>query len=73
MIIFTRTVLLCLYFFSKSGGRNNAKNAFQYTFKNETTQYPKKEGEEKREQSRDRQDNIRGELPIQFLTPPDRA
>ena len=30
-------------FFSKCSGRNNAKYAFQYTFKNSTTQYAKKE------------------------------
>ena len=33
----------------------------------------KKEGEEKKEQRRDLHDNIRDGLPIQFLTPPDRA
>ena len=33
IIIFTRTVLPCLLLFSKSSGRNNAKYAFQYTFK----------------------------------------
>ena len=32
-----------VFFFSKSSGRNNAKYAFQYTFKNYTTQYAKKE------------------------------
>ena len=44
-IIFMRTALpyLCFVFvFSKSGGRNNAKYAFQYTFNNNTTQYAKK-------------------------------
>ena len=39
----TRTVLPCLcFYFSKSSGRNNAKYAFQYTLKNNTTQYAKK-------------------------------
>ena len=33
----------------------------------------KKEEEKKKEQSSDIQDDIRGGLPIQFLTPPDRA
>ena len=33
----------------------------------------KKEGEEKKEQSRDLHDDIRGELLIQFLTQTDRA
>ena len=43
-------------------------------FKNNTTQYAKKEEEEeRREQSRDLYDDICGGLPIQFLTPPDRA
>ena len=46
MIIFMQTALpylfLFLFFFTKSGGRNNAKNASQYTFKNNTTQYAKK-------------------------------
>ena len=44
IIIFMRTTLpyLCFVFvFSKSGGRNNAKHAFQYTFNNDTTQYAK--------------------------------
>ena len=45
IIIFTRTVLPCLCFFSKSSGRNNAKHAFQYTFKNNTTQCAKQEEE----------------------------
>ena len=52
IIIFTRTYLFRSRFlarhvtsqnFSKSSGRNNAKYAFQYTFKNYTTQYAKKE------------------------------
>ena len=74
IIIFTRTVLPCLCFFSKSSARNNAKYAFQYTFKDNTTQYAKKEEEEeKTEQSRDLHDDIRGGLPIQFLSPPNRA
>ena len=39
IIIFTRTVMPCLRFFSsKSSSRNNAKYAFPYTFKNNTTQ-----------------------------------
>ena len=48
IIIFMRTWLpyLCFvfvcFFFSKSGGQNNAKYAFQNTFKNNTTQYAKK-------------------------------
>ena len=33
----------------------------------------KKEEEEMKEQSRDLHDDIRGRLPTQFLTPPDRA
>ena len=33
----------------------------------------KKEEEEKKEQINDLHDDIRGWLPIQFLTPPDRA
>ena len=48
IIIFTRTVLPCLCFFSKSSGRNNAKYAFQYTFKDNTTQYAKKKKKKKR-------------------------
>ena len=39
IIIFMRTAIPCLCFvciFSKSGGRNNAKYAFQYTFNNNT-------------------------------------
>ena len=31
-----------VFFFFKSGGRNDAKYAFQYTFKNNTTQFAKK-------------------------------
>ena len=50
-------------FFSKSSGRNNAKYAFQYTFNNDTTQYAKKGEEEKKEQFRDLQDDIRGGCP----------
>ena len=50
--------------------RNNAKYAFQYTM---TTTIGKKEEEEKKEQIKDLHDDIRGGLPIQFLTPPDRA
>ena len=38
----TAIFVLCICSFSKSGGRNNAKYAFQYTFKNKTTQYAKK-------------------------------
>ena len=71
-----RTALphLCFVFvsvFSKSGGRNNAKYALQYTFNNNTTQYAKKE--EKKEQRMDLHDDIRGKSPIQFLTPTDWA
>ena len=47
-IIFTRTVLPCLCFFSKSSGRNNAKYAFQYTFKYKSTQYAKKKKKKRR-------------------------
>ena len=55
IVIFMRTALpyLCFVFvcfFSKSGGRNNAKYAFQYTFKNNTTQYAEKK--KKRKQQR---------------------
>ena len=32
---------MLVVFFSKSSGQNNAKYAFQYTFKNKTTQYTK--------------------------------
>ena len=46
IISFMRTALpyLCsvFLFFAKSGGQNNAKCAFQYTFKSNTTQYAKK-------------------------------
>ena len=35
-------VCILFFFFSKSGGRNNGKYAFQYTFKNNTTRYAKK-------------------------------
>ena len=35
-------VFVCSFILSKSSGRNNAKYAFQYTFKNNTTQYAKK-------------------------------
>ena len=55
---------------SKSSGRINAKYAFEYTIKNNSTQYAKKEEKEMKEQSRDPHDDI---LPIQFLTRPDRA
>ena len=42
IIISTRTVLPCLcLFFSKSSGPNNAKYAFQYAFKNNSTQHAK--------------------------------
>ena len=41
---FCTTAQSCV-FFSKSSGRNNAKHAFQYTFKNNTTQYAKQEEE----------------------------
>ena len=41
---FCTTARSCV-FFSKSSGRNNAKHAFQYTFKNNTTQYAKQEEE----------------------------
>ena len=58
IIIFTRTVLLCLFFFSKSNGRKNAKYAFQHTFENNTTQHKRKD-KEKKEQSRDLHDDIR--------------
>ena len=53
-----RTVPLCLRF--------NPKYAFQYT-KNE------KKEEDKREQRGDLHDDICSGLPIQFLTPPNRA
>ena len=49
------------------------RSKFQFCTSAGSMIIPKKEGEEKREQSRDRHDDIRGELPIQFLTPPDRA
>ena len=42
IIIFPRTVLPCLCFFSKSIGRNNDTYAFQYTFKHNTTKQAKK-------------------------------
>ena len=43
IINFTRTVLTSLcFFFSKSSCRNNAKYAFQYTFKDKTTKYAKR-------------------------------
>ena len=61
-----------VFFFSKSGSRNNAKYAFQYTFNNNTTKYAKKKEEEK-EQRMDLHDDIRGKSPIQFLTLTDRA
>ena len=60
---------MCFYF-SKSSGRNNAKYAFQYTFKNNTTRYAKKKKKKKKEQSSEILNEIRGGLPIQFLTPP---
>ena len=63
-----------LFFFSKSRGRNNAKYAFQNTFKNNTVHtIRKREEEEKKEQRMDLHDDIRGRTPIQFLTPTDRA
>ena len=63
-IIFTWTFPPCLCF--------NPKYAFQYTFKNNNTKNEKKE-EDKREQRGDLHDDIRSGLPIQFLTPPNRA
>ena len=42
IIIFMQLYCPVCLFFSKSGGRNNAKYAFQYTFKNDATQYAKK-------------------------------
>ena len=36
------TAIFVLFFFSKSGGRNNAKYSFQYSFKNNTTQYARR-------------------------------
>ena len=45
-------VFVCLFVFFKSSGRNNAKYAFQKTFKNNTTQYAEKEQEEKKELAR---------------------
>ena len=60
-----------VFFFSKSGGQNNPKYAFQYTFNNNTTQYTKKEG--KKERRMDLHDDIRAKSPIQFLTLTDRA
>ena len=71
-IIFTRTVLPCLCFFSKSSGQNNAKYAFNTLLKI-TPHNMQKRRRRKEEQSRDLHDDIRGGLPIQFLTPPDRA
>ena len=47
IIIFTRTAVF-VFFFSKSSGRNNAKYAFQYTFKYNTTQYTKKKKKKRR-------------------------
>ena len=82
IIIFMRTALpyLCFvfvfafcFFFSNSGGRNKAKYSFQYTFKNNTTQYAKKRLRKKKEQRMDLHDDIRGRSTIQFLTPTDRA
>ena len=43
-------------------------NTFSYT-----TQYAKKEKKKTEEQSKDLHDDIRGGLPIHFLTPPDGA
>ena len=59
--------LYCRVFFvvPKSSGRNNAKYAFQYTFKSSTTQYAKKKKKKKRRKnSRDRHDDIRGGSPM---------
>ena len=49
------TQCICSLFlsFSKSGRRNNAKSAFQYTVNNNTTIIRKKEEEEKEEQGMD--------------------
>ena len=71
-VIFTRTVLPCLCFFSKSSGQNNAKYAFNTLLKI-TPHNKQKRRRRKEEQSRDLHDDICGGLPIQFLTPPDRA
>ena len=52
MIICTQTALF-VFFYSQSGGRNNAKYAFQYNqFKNKTGQYGQKKKKKKKEQSR---------------------
>ena len=69
-IIFVRTALSCLCCFSKSGGRNNAKYAFQYTFKHCLKMTPhnmkKRRWRNWKEQSMDLHDHIRGGSPIQF-------
>ena len=40
-------VFVCFFFFSTCSGRNNVNYAFQYTFKNNTTQYAKKKKKRK--------------------------
>ena len=62
-----------VFFFLKSGGRNDAKYAFQSPFKNNTTQFAKRKKKKKKEQSMYLHDDIRGGFLIQFLIPPYRA
>ena len=49
IVICMLTALPFLYFFSSSGGQNNAKYAFQYTFKHKTKQRGKKKKKKKKE------------------------
>ena len=64
-IIFAWTFPPCLCF--------NPKYAFQYTFKKNNTKNEKKKEDDEREQRGDLHDDIRGKLPIQLLTPLNRA
>ena len=70
------TVVFVLFFFSKSGVRNNAKYAFQYTFKHcvkMTLHNMQKRRRRKERKNIDLHDHVCGGSPIQFLTPPERA
>ena len=48
IIFYANCTAVFVFFFSKPSGRNNAKYAFQYTFKNNTTQYPKKKDKKRK-------------------------
>ena len=57
-----------VFFFSKSSSWNNAKNAFQYTFKYNATQYTHKKKQNKEQINMDLHVNIHGGSTIHFLT-----